>query len=106
MKRTKVTTRHFEMAMGLIGSLIGVLSGSVFIFLFNASHAHATFLGLLAILGSLLGVISSTYVFKNNESAGVGFIIATMFVILGADHINALSAVFLLIAGMSSLFRK
>jgi hypothetical protein len=38
--------------------------------------------------------------------AGVGFIVATMFVILGSDYINVLSAVFLLVAGVSALFRK
>ena len=43
---------------------------------------------------------------KNNEAAGVGFIVATMFVIVGADYINVISAIFLIIAGISSLFRK
>lgn len=106
MKRTRVTTRNFEMALGLIGSLIGIFSGSFLIFLFNASHVHATFLGIVAILGSLLAILSSAYVNKNHEIAGIGFIIATMFVIVGSNYINAISAIFLLIAGISALFRK
>ena len=49
---------------------------------------------------------SSYYVKTNAEVAGVGFVIATMFVILGSDYINIISAFFLLIAGISALFRK
>ena len=106
MKRTRVTTRNFEMVLGLIGSFIGIFSGSFLIFLFNASHAHATFLGIIAILGSLLAILSSIYVNKDHELAGIGFVVATMFVIVGSNHINILSGVFLLAAGISTLFRK
>lgn len=106
MKRVRTISRTFEMIMGLVGSIIGIFSGSFLIFLLNFSHAHATFLGIMAILGSLLGIVSSIYVKNNNEMAGVGFIVASMFVIIGSDYINALSAVFLLIAGVSALFRK
>ena len=52
------------------------------------------------------GIASSYYVKVNAEIAGVGFIIATMFVIVGSAYINVLSAIFLLIAGISALFRK
>lgn len=106
MKKTKTTLRNFEMAMGLIGSFIGIFSGSFLILLINVNHVHTALLGLLAIVGSLLGIFSSTYVRKNPELAGIGFIVATIFVILGSQHINVLSAVFLLIAGLSALFRN
>lgn len=106
MKRTRTVTRTFEMVFGLIGSIIGIFSGSFLIFVESLGQAHAPFLGLLAILAAVLGIISSFYVKKNTEVAGVGFIIATMFVILGADYINILSAIFLIIAGISALFRK
>ncbi len=106
MKRTRTLTRTFEMVMGLIGSIIGIFSGSFLIFLETFGHAHTPFLGLIAILASILGIISSYYVKTNSELAGVGFIIATMFVIIGSDYINVLSAIFLLIAGISALFRK
>ena len=106
MKRTRTVTRTFEMVFGLIGSIIGIFSGSFLIFVESLGQAHAPFLGLLAIFAAVLGIISSFYVKKNTEVAGVGFIIATMFVILGADYINILSAIFLIIAGISALFRK
>ena len=106
MKRTRVVSRNFEMIFGIIGSIIGMLSGSFLIFLESFGHAHTPVLGLVAIIASFLGIASSFYVKKDNELAGVGFIIATMFVIVGSDYINVLSAIFLLIAGISALFRK
>lgn len=105
MKRTKVISRNFEMAMGLIGSVIGIFSGS-FLILIEHVSVHTPFFGFLAIAASILGFASTYYVRKYPEMAGVGFIIATMFVILGSAYINILSAIFLLVAGISSLFRK
>ena len=106
MKRTKTISRNFEMMLGIIGSIIGIFSGSFLIFLENVGKAPTPFLGVVAILASVLGIISTYYVRKNNEMAGVGFIISTMFVIAGSSYINVLSAVFLLGAGVSALFRK
>ena len=106
MKRTKTISRNFEMVFGIIGSVIGIFSGSFLIFLEHFGPAHAPFLGVIAIVASILGLVSTYYVRKNSEMAGIGFIIATMFVILGSDYINVLSAVFLLVAGISALFRK
>ena len=106
MKRTKSISRNFEMFMGVIGSIIGMFSGSFLIFIESFGQAHTPFLGIIAILASVLGFVSTYYVRKNHDFAGVGFIIATMFVIVGADYINVLSSLFLLVAGVSSLFRK
>jgi hypothetical protein len=106
MKRTRTVSRNFEMIMGIIGSVMGMFSGSFLIFLESMGRVHTPFLGVVAILASVLGFISTYYVKKNTELAGVGFIIATMFVIAGADHINVISSLFLLVAGISSLFRK
>jgi len=106
MKRTKTISRTFEMVMGIIGSVIGIFSGSFLIFLEHVGQAHTPFLGLIAIAASVIGMASTYYVSKNSEIAGVGFIIATMFVIVGSDYINVLSAIFLMAAGISALFRK
>ncbi|WP_407412717.1 hypothetical protein [Methanobrevibacter sp.] len=106
MKRTRTVSRNFEIAMGLIGSVIGIFSGSFLIFLESVGTVHTPFLGLVAIIASILGLAATYYVRKNPEVAGVGFVIATMFVIVGSEYINVISAIFLLIAGMSALFRK
>ena len=106
MKRIKYTSRTFEMVMGALGSVIGMFSGSFLIFIESFGQAHISFLGIIAILASILGFVSTYYIRKNPEIAGVGFIIATMFVIAGADYINVVSALFLLVAGICLLFRK
>ena len=106
MKRTRTVSRNFEIAMGLIGSVSGIFSGSFLIFLESVGTVHTPFLGLVAIIASILGLAATYYVRKNPEVAGVGFVIATMFVIVGSEYINVISAIFLLIAGVSALFRK
>ena len=78
----------------------------ILIFLENYGQVHISFLGFVAILASILGLVSSFYLRRNEEAAGIGFLIATMFVIVGADHINVISALFLLSAGILTLFRK
>lgn len=106
MKRSKTISRTFEMILGIIGSVMGIFSGSFLILISSFGQAHTSFLGFIAILASILGIISTYYLVKNEEAAGIGFLVATMFVIVGADHINVLSALFLLVAGISTLFRK
>ncbi|WP_407377596.1 hypothetical protein [Methanobrevibacter sp.] len=106
MKRRKVISRTPEMALGLIGSVGGLFSGSLLILIRNIEQAHAPFFGVIAIFAALLGILSSCYVKQKTELAGVGFIIATMFVILGSEYINIISALFLLVAGILALFRK
>ena len=106
MKRNRIVSRNFEMAMGLIGSVIGIFSGSFLILLENFGSVHMPFLGVVAIIASILGLVSVYYVRSKPEAAGVGFVIATMFVIVGSEYINVVSGVFLLIAGISALFRK
>ena len=81
MKRIRILSRNFEMIMGIIGSVIGIFSGSFLIFLKSVGPAKP-------------------------DIAGIGFVIATMFVIVGSDYINVISAIFLLVAGVSALFRK
>ena len=106
MKRTRIVSRNFEMVLGIVGSVIGLFSGSMLLFLGALGNIPTPFLGFVAIAASFLGIISSFYVKKNNETAGIGFIIATMFVIVGSEYINVISAIFLLVAVISSLFRK
>ena len=106
MRRTKIISRNFEMIMGIIGSVTGIFSGSFLIFLEHIQLNHTHILGIMAIIASILGLLSTYYVRKNPEIAGIGFIIATMLVIISSHYIGILSAVFLIIAGVSALFRK
>lgn len=94
MKRTRIVSRNFEMVLGIIGSIIGLFSGSILLFLRTFYNVPTPFLGFVAIIASFLGLASSVYVKKDTEIAGVGFIIATMFVIVGSEYINIISAIF------------
>lgn len=64
MKRTRTVSRNVEMVLGIVGSVIGLLSGSLLLFLQNLGNINTPFLGLLAIAASFLGLASSIYVKK------------------------------------------
>ncbi|WP_296857337.1 hypothetical protein [uncultured Methanobrevibacter sp.] len=106
MRRVRRISRSFEMLIGIVGSIIGMFSGSFLIVITHFNQGHIHFFGLLAIIASVLGLASSYYVKKNSEVAGLGFILAAVLVILSSEYINVLGSIFLLIAGISALFRK
>lgn len=106
MKRIKSTSRLFEVILGCFGSFIAILSSSLFLFLESGGREGNSFLAIIAIIGSVLGFLSSMYVVKNSENSGVGFIIASLFVIVGSPHLGVFGSIFLVIAGISALFRK
>lgn len=64
MKRTRIVSRNFEMVLGIIGSIIGLFSGSILLFLGTLDNVPTPFLGFVAIIASFLGLASSVYVKK------------------------------------------
>lgn len=106
MKRIKTTSRLFEQLLGIFGSFIGILSGSFIIFIESGGHQGNSFIAILAIIGAILGFVSSFYVNKDLEYAGVGFIISAVLVVIGTSHLGILAALLIMIAGISALFRK
>lgn len=106
MRRIKTTSRVFEIILGCFGSFIAIISGSFFLFLESGGTQGNSFLAIIAIIGSILGFISSIYVVKDRENAGVGFIIASLFVIIGSPHLGVIGSMFMVLAGISALFRK
>ena len=106
MRHVRKVSRNFEMILGIVGSTTGLFSVVYLAFLYSSEPIYTTFLGLSAILGSFLGYVSTFYLKKHEDHAGMGFIVATILVIIGASSVNVLSALFLLVAGLSTLFRK
>lgn len=106
MKKIKTTSRTFEQVIGIFGSFLSIISGSFIIFLESGGHQGNSFIAILSIIGAILGFISSFYVQKDAESAGVGYIIAAILVLMGTPRLGIAGSVFILIAGISSLFRK
>lgn len=106
MKRIKTTSRLFEQICGVLGSLLCLISGSFILLIESGGTQGNSFLAILAIIGAFLGFISSYYVNRHLESAGVGFMIAAILVLIGTPDLAKLCSMLLLIAGMSALFRK
>lgn len=106
MKRTKSTSRDFEVILGVVGSVIALFSGSLIFVIENFSLHNTPFFGIIGIIAFILGTLSTFYVKKNSEIAGFGFIISSVLVILSSSYMSILAAIFLLICGISSLFRK
>ena len=106
MRKIKTTSRLFEQILGIVGSVLAVLSGSLFLFLESGGMEGNSFIAILSIIGAILGFVSSFYVTKDNEYAGVGFIASAILVLISTSHLGILSSILLLISGVSALFRK
>ena len=78
MRKIRTTSRLFEQILGVLGSFLCLISGS----------------------------ISSYYVNKHVEAAGIGFVLAAILVLIGTPHLAKICSIVLLIAGISALFRK
>ena len=105
MKRIKTTSRYFEQVLGVIGSFLSIISGSFILLIQSGGHEGNSFIALLAIVGAFLGFASSFYINRDLEYAGVGFIIAAIFVLIGTTQ-GIAGTLLLLAAGISALFRK
>ena len=106
MKRIKSISRLFEQILGLIGSFLSIISGSFILFIESGGHQGNSTVAVLAIIGSLLGFLSTFYVNRDVEAAGVGFIIAAILILMGTPRLGILGSLLILIAGISALFRK
>ena len=106
MKRIKTTSRLFEQILGVIGSILSVISGSLKLFILSGGHQGNSTVAILAIIGSILGFVSSFYIERDLEAAGVGFIISAMLIVVGTPWPGIVGSILILIAGLSALFRK
>lgn len=106
MKKIRTTSRLFEQVLGILGSFLCLISGSFLLLIETGGSEGYSFLGLLAIIGAFIGFISSYYVSKHVEAAGIGFVLAAILVLIGTPHLAKFCSIVLLIAGISALFRK
>lgn len=106
MRKVKTTSRLFEQICGVLGSFLCLISGSFILLIQSGGAEGNSFLALLAIVGAFIGFISSYYANKYLEAAGLGFMVAAILVLIGTPHLVKLCTMLLLIAGLSSLFRK
>ena len=106
MKRLRTTSRLFEQIFGVVGSFLAIISGSFIIFIQSFGTEGNSFIAILAIIGAILGFISSYYVNKDLEYAGVGFIASAVLILLGTPGWGVLGSLLIMLAGISALFRK
>ena len=106
MKRIKTTSRTFEQILGVVGSFLSIISGSFILFVESGGHQGNSFIAIISFIGAFLGFISSFYLRKDVEVAGVLFIMAAVLVLIGTSHSGIFGSILILIAGMSCLFRK
>ena len=106
MKRIRTTSRLFEQIFGVVGSFLAIISGSFIIFIQSFGTEGNSFIAILAIIGAILGFISSYYVNKDLEYAGVGFIASAVLILLGTPGWGVLGSLLIMLAGISALFRK
>ena len=106
MKRIKTTSRLFEQILGIVGSFLSIISGSFILLIESGGLQGNSFIAILAIIGAFLGFISSFYVNKDEEYAGVGFVASAILVLMGTPKLGILGSLLILIAGISTLFRK
>ncbi len=106
MRKIKTTSRLFEQICGVLGAFLCLFSGSFILLIQSGGTQGYSFLAILAILGAFIGFISSYYANKHVEGAGVGFLVAAILVLIGNPYLAKFCSILLLIAGLSSLFRK
>jgi hypothetical protein len=106
MKRIKSISRLFEQILGFLGSFLSIISGSFILFIESGGHQGNSTVAVLAIIGSLLGFLSTFYVNRDIEAAGVGFIIAAILILIGTPRLGIIGSALILVAGISALFRK
>ncbi len=106
MRKVRTTSRLFEQVCGVLGSFLCLISGSFILLIQSGGAEGNSFLAILAIVGAFIGFISAYCANKHLEAAGVGFMVAAILVLIGTPHLVKLCTLLLLIAGLSSLFRK
>ena len=74
MQRRKSVSRIFELIVGGLGALVSLVSSSFILLIGSFGFGATSFLGLIATLGSFLGIFASIYCFCNLGSAGIYFL--------------------------------
>ena len=106
MQRRKSVSRIFELIVGGLGALVSLVSSSFILLIGSFGFGATSFLGLIATLGSFLGIFASIHVFKDSDVGGFLFIVSAILVLLGSTFFGVLGALLLLVAGISYLENK
>lgn len=98
------TSRTLELVLGVIGGIFGLLGG-LFAIVFSVFGPELLYLGMSAILASILGIIGSVYVRNNPRRGGAVLIISAVWLLISISAFAIPGTVFLGIAGVLALIR-
>ncbi|MDI6701533.1 DUF4064 domain-containing protein [Methanothermobacter wolfeii] len=104
MSETVEKSRTLELVLGIIGGVFGLLGGLAAL-VFSVFATDILWLGISAILASILGIIGSVYVRNNPRNGGVLLIVSAVWLLISISAFAIPGTVFLGLAGVLALLR-
>lgn len=99
------TSRTLELVLGIIGGIFGLLGG-LFAIVFSVFVSRALYLGISAILASILGIIGAIYVRENPRNAGIILIFSAIWLLISISAFSIPGTIFLGISGILGIVRR
>lgn len=97
-------SRTLELVLGIIGGVFGLLGGLAAL-VFSVFATDILWLGISAILASILGIVGSVYVRNNPRNGGVLLIVSAVWLLISISAFAIPGTVFLGLAGVLALLR-
>ena len=104
MSETVEKSRTLELVLGIIGGVFGLLGGLAAL-VFSVFATDILWLGISAILASILGIVGSVYVRSNPRNGGVLLIVSAVWLLISISAFAIPGTVFLGLAGVLALLR-
>lgn len=98
-------SRILELVLGIIGSILGLLGGLFAIF-FSVFRSEALYLGISAIMASILGIIGAVYVRENPRNGGILLIVSAVWLLISISAVAIPGTIFLGISGILAIIRR
>ncbi|MDI6881737.1 MAG: DUF4064 domain-containing protein [Methanothermobacter sp.] len=99
------TSRILEMVLGIIGSIFGLLGGLFAIF-FSVFASEVLYLGISAVMASILGIIGAVYVRENPRNGGIILIVSAIWLLISISAFAIPGTIFLGISGILAIIRR
>jgi len=99
------TSRTLEMVLGIIGSIFGVLGGLFAIF-FSVFGPELLYLGISAVMASILGIIGAVYVREKPRNGGIILIVSAIWLLISISAFAIPGTIFLGIGGILAIIRR
>jgi len=99
------TSRTLELVLGIIGGIFGLLGG-LFAVLFSVFASEVLYLGISAILASILGIIGAIYVRGSPRNAGIILIVSAIWLLISISAFAIPGTIFLGISGILAIVRR